>query len=559
MKIGIKLSLVNAIVVIIIMAISITFLTTRDLRLRNNEVLKLCRMIAKELKMTREYLAESLAAFGDITLDEKMASFIPARAGYGIGKKFTQETGYILKQTSLKLRNPDNAPDDFERRVLKMFEEGKNLKEYWGIEQVNQERFFRYMFPLEVKEACLKCHGDKEKIPVFIKEKYKEDTATGYKLGDIRGAISVKVPYNIVAKALWEGFWYLVIIALATTGACIGVVFFLSKVFVSLPFKKLSNVVKALAKGDLSQKIEIKNKDEIGNFAEMLNEMAQSLNQLINKNKEVIAQVFVSSTEILSANEEQTSGAGELAASVSEVTATMEELSASAKQIAINSEMLNTLADDSSKAAQQGKGAVMSSMNTMESIMNGSKEVVNHVLSLNDKSKQIREVLKIINDVSSEIRLLSVNAAIEASGAGEHGKRFSVVAGEVRRLAERTRISANEIRQIVEEVQSATNAVAISIEQESKSVSLGVETAKTAVETLEIILESISKTFENSKQIVMATHQQKSASEQVAQTMKEISEIVKQTAAGLKQSNTAIAELNRFARDLEEKIKEFKT
>ena len=97
MKIGIKLSLVNAIVVIVIMAISITFLTMRDVRHRNNEVLKLCRMIAKELKLTREYLAESLAAFGDITLDEKMASFIPARAGYGIGKKFTQETGYILE------------------------------------------------------------------------------------------------------------------------------------------------------------------------------------------------------------------------------------------------------------------------------------------------------------------------------------------------------------------------------------------------------------------------------------------------------------------------------
>ena len=106
----------------------------------------------------------------------------------------------------------------------------------------------------------MKCHGDKEGIPAFIKEKYTEDAATGYKLGDIRGAISVKIPYDIVAKALWEGFWYLVIVALVTTGACIGVVFFLSKVFVSLPFKKLSNVVKALAKGNLSQKIEIKNR-----------------------------------------------------------------------------------------------------------------------------------------------------------------------------------------------------------------------------------------------------------------------------------------------------------
>lgn len=559
MKIGTKLSLINAGVVIVIMAISFTFFTIRNVKQRNDEVLKNCRMIVTELTMTREYLAESLASFDDIPLDEKMANFIPARAGYGIGKKFTKETGYILKQTSLKLRNPDNAPDEFERRILKMFEDEKNLKDYGEISLIHGEKFFLYMFPLVVKESCLKCHGDKEKIPAVIKEKYKEDTATDYKLGDIRGAISLKIPYDIVSKAVWGEFWYLVIVGFVMTGACIGVVFFLSREFVSLPFRKLYKAVEGIAMGNLKQQIEVKSKDEVGNFAKMLNEMVNSLSQLINKNKEVIAQVSASSAEILSTNEEQTSGAAELAASVAEVTATMEELSASAKQVASNSEMLDSFAEDSSKAARQGKDAVAGSMNTMEGILDASKESVNRILSLNNKSKQIGEVLKIINEVSGEIHLLSLNAAIEASGAGEYGKRFGVVASEVRRLAERTRISSDEIRKIVEEVQSATNAAVLSTEQEVKRISQGMEIAKTAVQALEGILESVEQTFDASKQIAMATQQQKSASEQVAQTMKEISEVVKHTAAGMKQSNAAIAELSKLTRDLEEKIKGFKT
>ena len=133
-----------------------------------------------------------------------MANFIPARAGYEIGNRFSKETGYLLKQTSLKLRNPANAPDEFESRILKRFEEEKKPKEYYEVITVNQEKFFLYMFPLEIKESCLKCHGDRENVPAFVKEHYKEDTATGYHLGDIRGAISVKVPYNAVLMAIWK-------------------------------------------------------------------------------------------------------------------------------------------------------------------------------------------------------------------------------------------------------------------------------------------------------------------------------------------------------------------
>ena len=85
MKIGVKLSLVNAVVIVIIMAVSITFFSMRNIKQHNDKVLQQCRTIVKELTIMRMYLAESLSAFGDIILDEKMAAFIPARAGYEFG------------------------------------------------------------------------------------------------------------------------------------------------------------------------------------------------------------------------------------------------------------------------------------------------------------------------------------------------------------------------------------------------------------------------------------------------------------------------------------------
>ncbi len=559
MKIGIKLSLTNAVVVLVVMAISITFLIMRDIKQRKADILRHSRLIVEELKITRQYLADSLAEFDDTVLDGKMSSFIPARAGYEISKKFTEETGYILKQTSLKLRNPENAPDAFESRILQMFEGNKHLKEYWEIDTIHGEKFFRYMFPLFVKEACLKCHGIKESIPAFIKETYKEDTATDYHVGDIRGALSLKVPYNTISKIIWEGFWYLIIVACITTGTCIGVVFSLSKIFISSPLGKLYRVVENLARGDLKQSCEIKNRDEVGHLAGMVNKMKDNLAHLVNKNKEVIAQIATSSSEILATNEEQAGGAGEVAASVSEVTATMEEMSATSGQIASISEKVNKSAEDSTTAVQQGKEAVIGSMNTMENIMRHSKETIDRIFSLNEKSRRIGEILEIVHEVSREIHLLSLNAAIEASGAGEHGKRFGVVAGEIRKLVERTRNSTEEIRKIINETQVASNAAVMSTEQEAKMVSQGVEIVKTAVHTMEIILELIEKTTDASKQIVMATRQQKSATEQVAGTMHEISEVVKQTAAGLKQSSAALGELTQLAKDLEGNIKEFKT
>ncbi len=306
--------------------------------------------------------------------------------------------------------------------------------------------------------------------------------------------------------------------------------------------------------GDLTTNVEAK-----GELAHAFNYMLENLRTIIKQTQESVARISSITTEILANSEEQTSGTAELAVSTAEITSTIEELSASAKQIAVSAESVAKIASDSENMGLQGTDAVIASVHIMEEVKSVTKASASKILSLSEKAQKIGDVLGIIKEIAGETHLLALNASIEASVAGEFGKRFGVVAAEVRRLAERTKTSAEEIKGIVNEIQSATNAAVITTDQGVKNVEKGVDIVQKAGQAIEAILNLIKQTAEASRQIVMATNQQKSATEQVVLTMKEISEVVKQTAAGLKQSTTAVAELNKLADDSKEVIKKFRT
>ena len=316
----------------------------------------------------------------------------------------------------------------------------------------------------------------------------------------------------------------------------------------------LARQAAVISQGDLTINVQAK-----GELANAFNYMLENLRSLIKQSQDSIARISSASVEMLSSSEEQSSGTAELVASVGEITATIEELSTSAKQIAANAESVAKVAEDSETTCHHGMEAVSASIHIMEDIKGVTQDSASKILSLSEKAQKIRDVLGIIKEIAGETHLLALNASIEASAAGEFGKRFGVVAAEVRRLAERTKTSAEEIKGVVSEIQVATNAAVLSTEQSVKNVEKGVEVVQKAGQSIESILNLTKETTDASKQIVMATQQQKSATEQVAVTMKEISEVVGQTAAGLKQTTAAVAELNKLADDLKEIVKKFKT
>ncbi|MBS1259012.1 MAG: hypothetical protein MAG551_02078 [Candidatus Scalindua arabica] len=182
------------VVAVVILSISITNFQKQSTLLRE-EIFDKCEMIAVELKHTREYLAETIA-IANLQHHEEARRLMPAMAGNEIGKKFYNETGYQLRQVSSKYRNPKNKPDSFEEEALTEFEKDNNLSEYRGVDKIDGQKVLRYLIPLYIEEACLKCHSAKETVPDFIKGNYPEDKATDYVFGDLRGAISVTVPID---------------------------------------------------------------------------------------------------------------------------------------------------------------------------------------------------------------------------------------------------------------------------------------------------------------------------------------------------------------------------
>ena len=214
------------VVAVVILSISITNFQKQSTLLRE-EIFDKCKMIALELKHMREYLAETMAT-ANMEHNEATRMFMPAMAGNEIGKKFYNETGYRLRQVSSKYRNPKNKPDSFEQIALTEFEKDKNLSEYKGVEKMGGQKVLRYLIPLYIEEACLKCHSAKETIPEIIQEDYPEDKATDYVFGDLRGAISVAVPIDRAEAEIKENLMHMTIV---TT---IGMVFLVTFVYIAM-------------------------------------------------------------------------------------------------------------------------------------------------------------------------------------------------------------------------------------------------------------------------------------------------------------------------------------
>jgi methyl-accepting chemotaxis protein len=324
------------------------------------------------------------------------------------------------------------------------------------------------------------------------------------------------------------------------------------------PILSLVPFLRGVAAGDLSRGFSIDRKDELGMLAQAANDMAAQLRGLIQELQHAGFQITSASTQVFSAAEEHASGSVQQAASIAQVTATMEELTDTAKQIAHSATAVEKIADDSAQAAHAGFASVNEALEAMEKIRRRVADISGKTLLLGERSQRISEVLNLIKDIAGEIHLLAVNAAIESAAAGEHGKRFAVVASEVRRLAERTRESAEEIKGIVGEIQSATNTSVLATEQGVKEVENGVSLATKARGSLEQILQMVDRTTQAIRQITFATQQQRSASEQIVQTMREVAEVTKQTAAGMKQSANSVTDLNILADQFKARIREFR-
>ncbi|MBF0500367.1 MAG: methyl-accepting chemotaxis protein [Candidatus Riflebacteria bacterium] len=318
---------------------------------------------------------------------------------------------------------------------------------------------------------------------------------------------------------------------------------------VVFPFKKLMEFAEQLASGNLAAKIEIDDIEEIVNIIGPLKNQAECIQELMGKLFDSVNQLNLSSNNILAAVEEQASVASQQSASVTEITATMEEFSASSRQIAEHSKEVVEIANQTQEKSKRGAQFVEEFSGKMYEIRSENQKNIDEILQLGKKSKEISKVMEIINNVADQTKLIAFNAALEASSAGEAGKRFGVVASEIRRLADNVMESTGEIENKINEIQEATQNLVLASEKSSTAVQEGVNSSVSFVETLEGIVSGNLATTEAARQISLSTQQQRTASDQVVVALKEIELGSRQTSESIRHINDVCKGLVTLASD----------
>ncbi len=326
---------------------------------------------------------------------------------------------------------------------------------------------------------------------------------------------------------------------------------------VNRPLADVAGAVKNFS-NDLTTRIPVAADNEIGELADCFNSYRENMHNIVGKVTDAVMVINSYAGEIASAVEQQAATASQQSAAVSEITSTMEELSASSMQIADHSNSVVDIAAKTWEDTKKGATAVESVIMKMGEINADNQNSIMEIVELGRKSKEITKVMEIINTIADQTKLIAFNAALEASSAGEAGKRFGVVAVEIRRLADSVMESTGDIEGKINEIQEAISRLVIASEKGSKGIQDGMEHSNQTAVLLSDIVDAAQTTTSAAKQISLSTQQQKTASNQVVGALKEIVSGSSQTSDSIGQISSVSRDLARLSDNLRELVEKFR-
>jgi methyl-accepting chemotaxis protein len=257
-----------------------------------------------------------------------------------------------------------------------------------------------------------------------------------------------------------------------------------------------------------------------------------------------VIQLSSASAELLASTTQQAAGAQEQGAAVSETVTTVNEVTQTAEQAAQRAKSVGDAVQRTVDIGRAGRKAVEDSVASMDVVRQQVDSIAENILALAEQAQAIGEIIATVNDIAEQTNLLALNAAIEASRAGEHGKGFSVVAGEVKALAEQSKKATAQVRQMLGDIQKATNTAVLSTEQGTKSAAETARVVAQAGETIKSLTETLAETAQVAAQITASAGQQVAGMAQVHQAMKNIDQVTKQNIAANRQNEQAAQNLN---------------
>ncbi|MFJ5771894.1 methyl-accepting chemotaxis protein [Psychrobacillus sp. NPDC093180] len=376
----------------------------------------------------------------------------------------------------------------------------------------------------------------------------------------------------------------IILVAVLLIGSILSTFFFTNRIV--RPIKQITKNAEEIAKGNLTVKLaDVTTRDEVAALQNSFQQMTIHLRDVITHVSDSSNQVAASAEELMASADETMKGTELISTSIQlvsdgadqqtfmsdESARSAEESLNAVTQIAEQANAVMELSVSTNEKTKQGAEFVQETVSQMKSISTSVEETDKALIILNDRTKEIVHVLKLITDIAEQTNLLALNAAIEAARAGEAGKGFAVVADEVRKLSEQTRNSVSSISGIASEIELDTNKTVASINDVKNRVNAGLEIAHQTEETFHDILVSVELVKEQVSTITKVTNNINDQMVQVSTHAQEMTNVAKITAdssnsvaaaseeqlASMEEVTAAAVSLANLAEELQQRISKF--